>query len=729
MLPTLGEFALQRLIRDSTHLSGEKDDIEHHPKGTSGMTNRTMASQWSVFDLLPIGVCVIDRAFNVIFWNTTLAEWTGINADEMMGTVLSDRYPNLRESKFKDRLDRVFTNGVPAIFSAALHHYFLPIVTTGHGSRLLMVQETVVRRCTHCTDYVVISIENVSRQFHQLEELREERHRLRHHQEILKKRSDELARMSAIVEGTDAAVISIDHLGIISTWNPGAARLYGISSEVTIGRSVSIIFPEMELGSIDDPITCVLNGTHINNLESEWEREDGSNVDILLTMSPILDGDGSIVGGSIIGRDITARKEADRAIQRAQETAEDANRMKSEFLANMSHEIRTPMTAILGFTEILIDRASDQDRESLEIIHRNGEYLLQLINDILDLSKIEAGKMQVDPVPMSPAVIVNDIAQLMSVRAEEKGLTFAVRLEMPIPRFIRSDSVRFRQILLNLIGNAIKFTEKGSVELYVEFLETPAPILRCRVVDTGIGMTPEQCSRLFRPFTQADASTSRRFGGTGLGLTISKRLARMLGGDIEVESAYGMGSQFIFTMSAEVVDSVAIKSSAVSPNHTEASVPTYTAPAISARVLLAEDGVDNQRLIKRTLERAGATVTIVENGRELLDRFELMNSNPNDAPFDLVLTDVQMPEMDGLEATRRLREAGYTGPIVAITAHARSEDRQRCIDAGSDAYVSKPINRRELIQTIANLTSIHRCFNRNTARAITSGANLLHRPS
>jgi PAS domain S-box-containing protein len=668
-----------------------------------------MASQWSVFDLLPIGVCVIDRAFNVIFWNSTLAEWTGIDADQMTGKVLSDRYPNLSESKFKDRLDRVFTNGVPAIFSAALHHYFLPIVTTGHGSRLLMVQETVVRRCTHCTDYVVISIENVSRQFHQLEELREERHRLRHHQEILKRRSDELARMSAIVEGTDAAVISIDQSGIINTWNPGAARLYGMSSEVSIGRSVSIIFPDVELGTVDDPIASILRGAHINNLESRWEREDGSRVDILLTMSPILDSDGSIVGGSIIGRDITSRKEADRAIQKAQEAAEDASRMKSEFLANMSHEIRTPMTAILGFTEILIDRStSEQDRESLDIIHRNGEYLLQLINDILDLSKIEAGKMQIDPVPMSPTVIVNDVARLMSLRAEDKGLTFSVRWSMPIPRFIRSDSVRFRQILLNLIGNAIKFTEKGSVELFVEFIENPTPLLRCRVLDTGIGMTPEQCGRLFKPFTQADASTSRRFGGTGLGLTISKRLARMLGGDIEVESELGVGSQFTFTMSAEVLDPIAVKSTTMSPSQVQPIPITVSTPTITARILVAEDGVDNQRLIKRTLERAGATVTIVENGRELLDQFKLGNSDPNNAPFDLVLTDVQMPELDGLEAIRRLREAGFRGPIVAITAHARSEDRQRCIDAGSDAYVSKPINRQGLIQTIANLTSARR---------------------
>lgn len=688
---------------------GEIGAMEHHPKGTSGMTDRTMASQWSVFDLLPIGVCVIDRAFNVIFWNSTLAEWTGIDADQMTGRVLSDRYPNLSESKFKDRLDRVFTNGVPAIFSAALHHYFLPIVTTGHGSRLLMVQETVVRRCTHCTDYVVISIENVSRQFHQLEELREERHRLRHHQEILKRRSDELARMSAIVEGTDAAVISIDQSGIINTWNPGAARLYGMSSDVSIGRSISIIFPDVELGTVDDPIASILRGVHINNLESRWEREDGSRVDILLTMSPILDSDGSIVGGSIIGRDITSRKEADRAIQKAQEAAEDASRMKSEFLANMSHEIRTPMTAILGFTEILIDRStSEQDRESLDIIHRNGEYLLQLINDILDLSKIEAGKMQIDPVPMSPTVIVNDVARLMSLRAEDKGLTFSVRWSMPIPRFIRSDSVRFRQILLNLIGNAIKFTEKGSVELFVEFIENPTPFLRCRVLDTGIGMTPEQCGRLFKPFTQADASTSRRFGGTGLGLTISKRLARMLGGDIEVESELGVGSQFTFTMSAEVLDPIAVKSTTMSPSQVQPIPITVSTPTITARILVAEDGVDNQRLIKRTLERAGATVTIVENGRELLDQFKLGNSDPNNAPFDLVLTDVQMPELDGLEAIRRLREAGFRGPIVAITAHARSEDRQRCIDAGSDAYVSKPINRQGLIQTIANLTSARR---------------------
>ena len=658
---------------------------------------------WSVFDLLPIGVCVIDDQFRVLYWNATLASWTKIDASAIVDKNLIDRYPHLKDSRFRSRIDRVFTTGSPVVFSAALHHHFLPIVMTDDGLRPQMVQETVVRRCQHSSKCAVISIENVSRQFRQLDELRRERHRLRHHQEILKKRSDELARMSAIVEGTDAAVISIDQLGIITTWNPGACRLYGIPQEKALGRSIAIIFPEVELGGVNDPITRILGGEHINNLEIEWDREDGRNIDILLTMSPIFDTNCRVVGGSVIGRDNTARREADRAIQQAQQTAEDANRIKSEFLANMSHEIRTPMTAILGFTEILIERATAaQDREALGIVRRNGEYLLQLINDILDLSKIEAGKMLVDPIPMSPITIIDDVTQLMRLRAEEKGLAFNVRITTPPPPLILSDSVRFRQILLNLIGNAIKFTEQGFVELSVRFSPTPSPTLQCRVVDSGIGISEDELGRLFEPFTQADASTSRRFGGTGLGLTISKRLAGMLGGDLTVRSEPGIGSEFTFTMTAEPV----LQASNKQIIESKVSHPATGTPIqLTARVILAEDGLDNQRLIGRSLENAGATVTIVENGQQLLDRFGLPDNNPNDAPFDLVLTDVQMPKMDGLEATRHLRSAGFIGPIIAITAHARSEDRQRCIEAGSDAFISKPINRRELLAIIDQFTS------------------------
>ncbi len=431
------------------------------------------------------------------------------------------------------------------------------------------------------------------------------------------------------------------------------------------------------------------------------------------------DFDGSPIRMAGTLQDIEVQKQAAAALVNAQSQAEAANAAKSEFLANMSHEIRTPMTAILGYTELL---ASDSDNsesaklrlEYVETIRRNGHHLLDIINDILDLSKIEAGKMSVEQIEVDPLQLLHEVVALMDVRASAKGLKLEARIDSAMPRFIRTDPVRLRQVLVNLVGNAIKFTEYGQVVVRASCDAVSAKI-RFEVSDSGIGMTEAQMSRLFDAFSQADASTTRKFGGTGLGLRISKRLSEMLGGNISVQSQLGKGSTFTVTISTGNLDGIQIRSDressdALSDNRSSTANASGTSkprsddrPLADIRILLAEDGPDNQRLIAHVLRKAGAIVTVVENG---LLAVESMTVDGNadgelmkELPFDLLLTDMQMPVLDGYASAELLRKKGARIPIVALTAHAMSSDLDRCLNAGCDDYATKPIDRLSLIET------------------------------
>ena len=401
--------------------------------------------------------------------------------------------------------------------------------------------------------------------------------------------------------------------------------------------------------------------------------------------------------------DLEARvQERTAELVTARDAAEAASRAKSDFLAKMSHEIRTPMTAILGYADLLREDAlSATDREEhLTTIRRNGEHLLAVINDILDVSKIEAGKMTTERIEASPGEIIADVASLMRARAHEKQVSLTVEYEGEIPAAIKTDPTRLRQILVNIVGNAVKFTEKGSVRLGAKLCrgENGQPDqMRFSVIDSGIGMSQEQMDRLFAPFSQGDDSMARRFGGTGLGLTISRSLAQLLGGKLWCESEPGKGSQFYVTIDAGALDGIAMVSDqteAVSSQQTEKPQKVE----LDCRVLLLEDGADNQRLISFLLRKAGATVEIAENGKIGLDR--ALEAEAAGEPFDVILTDMQMPVMDGYTATRKLREHGYDRPIIALTAHAMTDDSLKCVDAGCDDFASKPVNRQKLLEMI-----------------------------
>jgi len=349
----------------------------------------------------------------------------------------------------------------------------------------------------------------------------------------------------------------------------------------------------------------------------------------------------------------------------------------------MSHEIRTPMTAILGFAdELLVEAEAARPEASgaaaLRTIKRNGEHLLRILDDVLDAAKIESGKLQLELCTCSPTELADDVVELLRRRAESKGLRLLVDPQLSAPQAVSTDPTRARQILVNLVGNAIKFTEQGEVRVRV-LGEGERVVFD--VVDTGIGIAPDQQAKLFEPFTQADSSAGRRFGGTGLGLSISRKLARVLGGNVTVESVPGRGSTFRATLGA-VVKGAAIATSAPSES---------AAPALHGRVLLAEDGPDNRALLERVLRRAGLHVELAENGREA--HAKAMSATLSGTPFDVVLLDVEMPEMSGNEAASALRADGYDGPIVALTAHTGAAERQACLAAGCDDVAGKPIDR------------------------------------
>ncbi len=388
----------------------------------------------------------------------------------------------------------------------------------------------------------------------------------------------------------------------------------------------------------------------------------------------------------------------------AHQEAEKASHIKSAFLANMSHEIRTPMTAILGFAEIM--RQNNHDPETmrhLDTIKKNGEYLLELINDILDVSKIEADKLDVEAIQCSLIELIDDVKTLMEIRALDKGLDLSIIIDGKVPSEIQSDPIRLRQILINLLSNAIKFTKQGSVQLVVRVIDIDSedPDLQFNVIDTGIGMTEEQLARLFQPFVQADSSTTRKYGGTGLGLTICKRLTNILGGEIYVKSEYGTGTIFTVTVKMgniydiEFVDQQAFKSEV---NDSLMNINKKTDFEMNYNILLAEDGLDNQKLIHFLLTKAGGKVTLADNGISAVDL--ALEALEKRQPFDIILMDMQMPELDGYAATNQLRSKGYHHPIIALTAHTMSGAREECLAAGCNSYATKPINRSQFFATI-----------------------------
>ncbi|QOV89120.1 PAS domain S-box protein [Humisphaera borealis] len=553
-------------------------------------------------------------------------------------------------------------------------------------------------------------------------------------------------RYRSVISALSEGVVLQNQDGVIQACNDSACQILGLTAAQLHGRASldpdwravhedgspfpGSDHPAMRSLATGQPYSDVVMGVHLPSGGLRW---------ISVNSRPLVrPGQDRPYAAVASFRDITAKKRAMSELEEAKFAAEAASRAKTSFLANMSHEIRTPMTAILGYAELLEDYSLDlaSRSEFLGVIRRNGGHLIEVINDILDITKIEAGSLTMEQIPCRVETIVDEVSSLMRVRAAEKGIAFEVAYRRPLPPMIHSDPTRVRQILFNLVGNAIKFTEQGSVRIDVSVVEGSGH-LRFDVADTGIGMTPEQLGQLYKPFAQADASMSRRFGGTGLGLTISRKLAEFLGGDLRVVSSPGAGSTFSFTVPiGSPVEPIAQPSSGPTEAAAVAAiaagvVPNDSAPPLAPaddammgrRILLAEDSADNRRLVSALLKRTGLELQTAVNGRTAV---ELVTAAVvAGRPFDLILMDMQMPEVDGYEATRQIRALGHKTPIVAFTAHAMKEERGHCIAAGCDDFASKPIDRAALLATLGRF--LPRFANSVESNASTNDASATHK--
>ncbi|MCC9599925.1 response regulator [Stieleria sp. JC731] len=421
---------------------------------------------------------------------------------------------------------------------------------------------------------------------------------------------------------------------------------------------------------------------------------------LMANASPVLGQEGKCRGVLVSFDDVTQLEETKRDLSIAKREADNANQAKSEFLARMSHEIRTPMNAILGYTDVLrrgFDTSSSDRQEYLDTIHGSGEHLLALINDILDLSKVESGQMELESGPCSPLRIIKDVTNLLKSKADEKQIALKFSGEGMLPLEIQGDSVRLRQAIMNLAGNAIKFTDEGSVSIVARAKTNQGQCtLSIDVIDTGIGISKDAQAKVFEPFQQADTSITRRFGGTGLGLAISKQLAEAMGGHISLASELGKGTTF----TVEIPIGPADRLEWIDPDKAIAALETASSRRKEVqqlppcRILVADDGSPNRKLLQLVLGKAGAEVIAVENG-------QLAVEQASDRAFDMILMDMQMPVMDGYTATRTLREIGYTAPIFALTANAMQGDQEKCFDAGCSGFLTKPINIDLLMATLA----------------------------
>ncbi|WP_100639325.1 response regulator [Marinobacter salexigens] len=492
------------------------------------------------------------------------------------------------------------------------------------------------------------------------------------------------------------------------TANPAMANLMGFaSSRELLESDVDVL----EACIADDRLRELVveqlqaRGT-VKGVEARYLTRSGDERWAIISLHTAYDADGepTHLEGTCVDSTESHRRqriEREREQERLEkELARNSAEAKSQFLANMSHEIRTPLAAIIGYGETLMDPDLDEEekRSSAETVVRSGRHLLELVNDILDHSKIDANKLDIDVVSVYLPELLDEIRAFFAPRAREKGLDFTITCDYPLPEQIRTDPTRLRQIIINLCGNALKFTEKGSISLSIR-CNREAEVLVARVVDTGIGMKPEQIGRLFDPFAQGSAAISRQYGGTGLGLSISRRLAEMLGGSIRVSSRYGEGSEFELSIHTGALDQVDFLRNASELNLRRRSIPATVAPRLSGRILCAEDNDVNRRLVSLLVDRTGAELVHVSNGAEALE----MAINEL---FDLILMDIQMPVMNGRDATVALREAGVNTPVIALTANVMAEDIADYRLAGCNEHLAKPIDKQRFYEVLAHYLQV-----------------------
>jgi PAS domain S-box-containing protein len=509
-----------------------------------------------------------------------------------------------------------------------------------------------------------------------------------------------------LIEASLDPLVTISPEGKITDVNKTTEQVTGVSRERLIGSDFVDYFTEPEKARAG--YKQVFSQSVVKDYPLTIRHVSGRTTDVLYNASVYKNEAGEVQGVFAAARDITERKKAEEELKAAKEAAEAANRAKSEFLANMSHEIRTPLNGILGFSEILQqEELTVQQREYLNIISNSGKNLLAVIEDILDFSRIEAGKLNTEIIECSLEEILAGMDSLLRPLATKKGLEFDIFPSSELPRTIKTDPLRVRQCLINLVSNAIKFTDSGHVYVKISLEnEVDRPVVRFDVEDTGIGVSPDKQEMIFKYFSQADSSTTRKYGGTGLGLAITKRLAHILGGNLQVQSEPGQGSVFSLLIPTGVeVESEDSLHNDDFDDHKQDDVEPVS-PQLgdsdqgfeSKRILIAEDNPINQKFIEVLLNKLGLRITMVPDGQQAVDK-------ASSESFDLILMDMQMPVLSGYEATRALRKKSISTPIIALTAYAMETDAQKCLDAGCDDYLPKPFSHEQLYDLMVKYLS------------------------
>lgn len=508
--------------------------------------------------------------------------------------------------------------------------------------------------------------------------------------------------LQEVLEDSRDAIIMYDRNGKIRFWNCGASELYRRTQSETLGKSILELLPPDAYSTAEDALRDIMDKGIEGSFETKRRMGTGEELDVSVSVVLNTDENLEIVGLTTNERDLSDRIAIENELKEAKEQAERGTKAKSEFLANMSHEIRTPMNGVLGMTHLLLDTELSADqREQLMMVHTSAEALLQIINDILDFSKIEAGKIVFEKHPFEFDKVIESIAASLAFKAKEKEIELVLSCNADIPQVLIGDSTRLSQVVINLVGNAIKFTPHGGgicVQFFLENKDGSLATIHGVIADSGIGIPKEKQALIFEAFSQADASTTRQFGGTGLGLSISSNLVRLMGGKVFVESVPDRGTAFHFTAQFPIGDSSQLL-------NLQPKEEIESEPLSKLNILLAEDNLVNQKLAIRLLEKSGHTVMVVSDGRLAVEAVKTSD-------FDLILMDCQMPIMGGFEATALIRaqEEGQSDriPVIALTANAMKGDRERCIEAGMDDYVSKPIKPAELNAAISRATSSKR---------------------
>lgn len=647
-------------------------------------TDMEVVRSSEIMDFIPDAILAIDLNGRTIAWNRAMEEQTGVKAQDVLGKgnyehalpIYGVRRPTLVdlvlnpdedvESEYINfKRDKMSISGEIHIPNSGKGDVYI----WGKASPLLDSSGRVIG--------AIESVRDLAEQKKVEKDLRRSRE---NYQNIFENS----------ILGLYQSVPSGRYLQV----NAAFAKLFGFSSPEEMLDSVNDIGHQLYANPEDRKraINQIMEQGFLEDFELEVQHRDGTRFWVSMNTRITRDESGLHFDGTV--EDITKRKRAEEMLIKAKEAAESATRAKSEFLANMSHEIRTPMNAIIGMTGLLLDEELTSDQmEYVRTIRSSGEALLSIINDILDLSKIEGEMMELEHQPFDLKSCILEALDLGAESALKKGIRLWHEIADGVPATILGDPARLRQILVNLLSNAAKFTENGEIKVSVsgKKLQDSTYEIHFAVSDTGIGIPSDKANRLFRPFSQVDASTARKYGGTGLGLVISKKLVEMMCGKIWVESTPGKGSTFNFTIRSEPYLGAAVDSRKGAALHL---ADIHTGLDQSLRILLAEDNIVNQRVTLRMLSKLGFRADVAANGLEVLEALERQS-------YDVVLMDVLMPEMDGLETTRAIRQLDTLGPkIIAMTASALKGDREMCLEAGMDDYIAKPVRIEDLAKAL-----------------------------